>query len=157
MLINRNKLYISPKNESLPLPVEENEPIVINLVDNDDSHPITNSLTISSATSPTSTPVATTFNNSSPSSSLTVRSSDQNQSIITNESVILLYNHNVDDFILEIKNQLQLDHKVTGVIIISINNMINVVGEIFDWIEKADNVTLLKKPVISVITKRYVI
>jgi hypothetical protein len=107
----------------------------------------------SNSTAPSSsTNSPTRINNSTPTSNSTIRSDQSNISIEIPE--LSLYN-NIDDFIQEIVVGLQLDHKISGITIITINNTINVVEEIWNWMEKAANNDLLKKPIISVITERY--
>ena len=66
-----------------------------------------------------------------------------------------LPNDNVDNFIQQMVIQLQLDHKTSGMEVLTINNTINVVNEIFKWFEEIDNAKLLRKPMVSVITERY--
>lgn len=129
-------------------------PTAINSINSDDLHsPETTTLSttpsaptmLSTISSSYTTPITQVYQRFTPSSDSTIRSTDEST---------VLYN-NVDDFIQEITTQLQLDNKVSGSTIITINNTINVVDEILNWIEDLDNVTLLKKPVISaVITER---
>ena len=91
------------------------------------------------------TSISRIYNNSTPTSNSTIRS---DQSILSMELT------DIDDFIQEIAINLQLEYKVSGMAVIIINNTINVVKEIWEWIENANNNDLLKKPMISVITER---
>jgi hypothetical protein len=53
--------------------------------------------------------------------------------------------------------QLQLDHKVSGMKVLTINNTINVIDEMLELFEIMNNADLLKNPMISIITERYVV
>ena len=108
----------------------------------------------SSATS-SITPIATSSTSSStPASSSTIRSNQSLTENIFTESPLSTFYGNIDEFIQDITTQLQLEHKVSGIEVITINNTINVVKELWDWIKNTDNINLLKKPAISVITER---
>jgi hypothetical protein len=110
-----------------------------------------NSTVSSSSANSYNTPISRINNNSTPTSNSTIRS---DQSTISTEITELSLYNNIDDFIQEIVVGLQLDNKVSGIEIITINNTINVVEEILNWIDNANNNDLLKKPTISVITER---
>ena len=175
MLVNKNKLYISPTKETLPIQeiivVEDQQQdhsllediSAVNPIDVDDLYstystatsisspiPSTSSSTnnqISTIPTSSTTPVLRSHDNSTPSSGSTIRS---NQST----SAEFSFYNDINDFIQEITVNLQLDHKVSGMTVVSINNTINVVDEILNWISNVDNKDLLKKPMISVITER---
>jgi hypothetical protein len=110
------------------------------------------SSTSAAATSSTSAAATSSTSAAATSSTSTVASTSTSAS--ENIFTELFYNNNVDDFIHDVTAQLQLENKVFGIEIITINNTINVVKEIWDWIKNTDSITLLKKPVISVITER---
>jgi len=111
-------------------------------------------ITTSSATS-SITPIATSSTSSStPASSSTIQSNQSLTENIFTESPLSIFYGNIDEFIQDITTQLQLEHKVSGIEVITINNTINVVKELWDWIKNIDNINLLKKPAISVITER---
>jgi hypothetical protein len=102
-----------------------------------------------------STFASTSASASTSTSSSTIRSDRSFTNLLT-ESLTSsnLFHDNIDDFIQEVLTQLQLDHKASGMTVLTINNTINVVNEILEWIENIDDVELLKKPMISVITER---
>jgi len=61
----------------------------------------------------------------------------------------------LDDFISEVLGQLKLDHFIPDTsAIITVQNTIDVVNNIMDWIKEANNTDLLKKPIISVVSER---
>lgn len=186
LLVNKNKLYLSPKNEALLLSTDDTiqqdyditipigstsiNPINIEdlttLTSTSSSTPLTTTFfnSLSSSTNSSYTPITRINNNLTPisgstsTSNSTIRSDRSSTNLLAESSTSsnLVYN-NIDNFIQEIVIQLQLDHRVSGMTILTINNTVDVVNEILEWFEKINDADLLQKPMISVITERYVL
>jgi hypothetical protein len=176
LLVNKNKLYISPKTEPLPLPLLEQQnhdmiPLItpvgstsVNPINVDDSRStstftssVLSTTTFLNSSSLVNTPIrnnnSTSASGSSTSTSNSTVRSDQS---FTNTTESPFLQHNINDFIQHMVVQLQLDHKVSGMKVLTINNTINVVDEMLELFEIMNNADLLKNPMISVITERYV-
>ena len=86
-------------------------------------------------------------NSSTPKSGSTIKS-DQTSTKIE-------FGKNLDDFMLEILRQLQLDYLVPDTsIMVTMQNTIDVVNDMMDWIKGANKTDLLRKPFINVINER---
>ena len=108
-----------------------------------------NFISISDSDDLTNTPSLRRSNNNSstPKSGSTIKS-DQTSTKIE-------FGKNLDDFILEILRQLQLDYLVPDTpIMVTMQNTIDVVNDMMDWIKGASKTDLLRKPFINVINER---
>ncbi|GBC11219.2 uncharacterized protein OCT59_025640 [Rhizophagus irregularis] len=209
LLVNRTKLYLSPKYLPIQLPQEEDTQLEWVDIEVDDdslrmqqtlrhtsrtgvdanmSHMIPLSYNSSSATTSTATTeISTSYINDSSAatasesatSTLTILDSTNpintpllrstgrtsGSTIRSDESLVEITeidssdfyknkNKNVDNFIQEILTQLQVDNCISGMNMIKIENTIDVVDNIMDWIKHTTDVDLLKKPFISVTSER---
>jgi len=108
-----------------------------------------NFISISDSDDLTNTPSLRRSNNNSstPKSGSTIKS-DQTSTKIE-------FGKNLDDFILEILRQLQLDYLVPDTpIMVTMQNTIDVVNDMMDWIKGTSKTDLLRKPFINVINER---
>jgi len=106
---------------------------------------------ISDLTSSINTPLSRSNNNSStPTSGSTIRSD-----VLFAEVNEIKLSKNLDDFIFEVLSQLRLDYFVPETsIIITVQDTIDVVNDMINWIKDASEIDLLKKPVIRVTNER---
>lgn len=117
------------------------------------SESATSTLTILDSTNPINTPLLRSTGRTSGS---TIRSDESLVEIteIDSSDFYKNKNKNVDNFIQEILTQLQVDNCISGMNMIKIENTIDVVDNIMDWIKHTTDVDLLKKPFISVTSER---
>ncbi|CAG8689124.1 22975_t:CDS:2 [Rhizophagus irregularis] len=134
LLVNRTKLYLSPKYLPIQLPQEEDTQLEwVDIEVDDDS-----------------------LRSTGRTSGSTIRSDESLVEIteIDSSDFYKNKNKNVDNFIQEILTQLQVDNCISGMNMIKIENTIDVVDNIMDWIKHTTDVDLLKKPFISVTSER---
>lgn len=103
------------------------------------------------STSSINTPLSRSNDNSSaPTSGSTIRSDPLSSEIDEIELSI-----NLDDFIFEVLGQLRYDYFVPETsIMVTVQNTIDVVNDMVNWIKDASVVDLLKKPFIRVTNER---